>query len=120
MGLRNAVLSMTVDRPTRIEPVYELELAEVVADESTELLLPAVGETTIAGTTPVLDWLDAVSVELGRTAKTVAERDDIDAENEREENEREESDACVGVLLGLASYGVGWTMEAGEPPIDPP
>lgn len=115
MGLRNAVLSMTVDRPTRIEPVYELELAEVVADESTELLLPAVGETTIAGTTPVLDWLDAVSVELGRTAKTVAERDDIDAENEREE-----SDACVGVLLGLASYGVGWTMEAGEPPIDPP
>jgi len=51
------VLSITVDKPTMIEPVYELEALDVVADEATELLDPAVGDTTVSGALPVCTTL---------------------------------------------------------------
>ena len=61
-GLRYAVLSMTVDKPTSIEPLYELEPTDPVVDGSAELLLPSVGETSLAGIALELGWPDAEPV----------------------------------------------------------
>ncbi|KAK5119650.1 hypothetical protein LTR85_007479 [Meristemomyces frigidus] len=106
------MLVPAVREPTRMDPVYELELADVVTDESAELLLLlAVGETTLPGTAPVLDWLDAVSVTPGRAAKTVAEREEIEADDTvADRDEIEAYDTALedaATLLELASYAVG-------------
>ena len=61
-GLEYAELSMTVDRPTMMEPVYALELDDSVeaAPATLLLLLAAVGDTTVSGISPVLAWLVAL------------------------------------------------------------
>ena len=49
------MLSMTVDKPTSMGPTCEPELVDLVVVGSTELLLPGVGETSLAGE-PLETW----------------------------------------------------------------
>lgn len=83
----------------------------MVTEDPVELLLDAVGETTLSGTPPVLDLLNnKPDVGTGRTGRPVAEREDIAA-----------CDTVLEVsgLLKVASYGDGRAIDAGMPPVDP-
>lgn len=94
-GLEDEVLSMIVDRPTMIDPVYELALDDSVAKL---LLFDAVGDITVSETLPVLDWVIAPD--------SIAE------------DEEDEAYGCVlkvpDDVFGL--YGIGETVTVGIPP----